>query len=323
MSNRKKQRIVKVSMVQQGPASEDKEKNIETLLKTIDELGGKEHPDFVLFGELATIPYIGAVLDPEFFEWAEPIPGPTTEMFAEKAKKYEMCLLIGIFEKAPPEGVYYNSLAVLGPDGTLIEGTFPDGARTMRYAKSHIPYSVRDLTKYNEAYYFTPGSGWPIFNTPKAKIGLTICYDRHFPEPFRILALQGAEIIFNPSVAMGAVAIGDGASMADVYLTELRAHAVANSTWVCAVNKAGTETLRGQQTHCYGNSAIIDPTGKIRSQGPTDRAATVTYDLDLEDVVTTRHFYRYIKSRRPHLYGMMTKEDYGSSGFGMGNADDK
>jgi N-carbamoylputrescine amidase len=109
---------------------------------------------------------------------------------------------------------------------------------------------------------------------------------------------------------MGAVAIGDGASMADVYLTELRAHAVANSTWVCAVNKAGTETLRGQQTHCYGNSAIIDPTGKIRAQGPTDRAATVTYDLDLEDVVTTRHFYRYIKSRRPHLYGMVTKEDY-------------
>ena len=313
MSDKVKERIVKVSLVQQGPAIEDKEKNIEELLKTVDEIGEKERPDFVLLGELSTIPYIGAVLDPEFYGWAETIPGPTTEAFSEKAKKYEMCVLVGIFEKATPEGIYYNSLVVLGPEGKLIEGIFPDGTRTLRYAKSHIPYSVRNLTKYNETFYFTPGSGWPIFNTPKAKIGLTICYDRHFPEPFRLLALQGAEIIFNPSVAMGVVAIGDGASMADVYLTELRAHAVANSTWVCAVNKAGTETLRGQETHCYGNSAIIDPTGKIRAQGPTEKAAVVSYDLDLEDVATTQHIYRYIKARRPHLYKLMAKEDYSNS----------
>ena len=112
---------------------------------------------------------------------------------------------------------------------------------------------------------------------------------------------------------MGVAAIGDGASMADVYLTELRAHAVANSTWVCAVNKAGTETLRGQETHCYGNSAIIDPTGKIRAQGPTKNAAVVSYDLNLEDVATTQHIYRYIKARRPHLYKLMAKEDYSNS----------
>lgn len=307
----KKQRMVKVSLVQQGPSTENKEKNIEDLVKIIDNLAKEAKPDFVLLGELATIPYIGAVLDQRYFDWAEPIPGPTTEIFGQRAARYEMHVIIGIFEKAPVEGIYYNSLVILGPDGEIVEGVFPDGTRTLRYAKSHIPYSVRDSGKYNETFYFTPGAGWPIFNTGKGKVGLTICYDRHFPEPFRVLALQGAEIIFNPSVAMAAAALEDGASMADMYLTELRAHAAANSTWVCAVNKVGTEVLQGQETKCYGNSAIIDPTGKIRALGPGDRPSVTTYALNLEDVVATRHVYRYIRARRPHLYKLIIQEDHG------------
>ncbi|MBW1996454.1 MAG: hypothetical protein JRJ29_00675 [Deltaproteobacteria bacterium] len=305
-----KERMVKVSLVQQGPSSENKAKNIEGLLKIIEGLAEKEKPDFVLLGELATIPYVGAVLDKKYFDWAEPIPGPTTEILGKMAAKFEMHLIIGIFEKAPVEGVYYNSLVILGPDGEIVKGVFPDGTSTLRYSKSHIPYSVRDPGRYNETFYFTPGAGWPIFHTHKGKVGLTICYDRHFPEPFRILALQGAEIIFNPSVAMAATAIKDGASMADIYLTELRAHAVANSVWVCAVNKAGTEVLQGQETVCYGNSAVIDPTGKIRALGPGDTPSIITCTINLQDVAATRHFFRYIRARRPHLYRVITREDH-------------
>jgi N-carbamoylputrescine amidase len=304
----RKQKVVKVTLLQPGPVSDNKEKNIEDLLTIVDDVCKRERPDFILFGELSTIPYIGAVLNPDYFDWAEPIPGPVTNIFADKAKKYETCLLLGIFEKAPIDGIFYNSMVVLGPDGKIIEGVFPDGSKVLRFAKSLIPYSVRDLTRYNETYYFTPGSGWPVFTTPKAKVGLTLCYERHFPEPFRILALQGAEIIFNSSVAMAGKAIEAGESMADTYLTELRAHALENSIWLCAVNKAGIEVLQGQETHCYGNSSVIDPTGKIRAQAPSDEAAIITYSLDLEDVVATRHIFRFLSTRRPHLFGLISQE---------------
>ena len=305
----KKERIVKLVVFQQGPNTENIEENTDRILNRIDEIGNKERPDYLLLGELTILPYIGAVLDQRYFEWAETIPGPTTDLFAEKAKRYEMCLLVGIFEKAHYEGVFYNSLILLGPDGKIIEGVFPDGKKTLRYAKSHIPYNIRDTSKYNEAFYFTPGFGWPIFNTPKAKVGLTICFDRHFPEPFRILALQGAEIIFNPNVAMGFKATEGGASMAETFLTELQARAVENSLWLCVTNKAGTEVLQGQETFCYGNSSIMDPTGRVVAKAPTDEEAVISYEADLEDIVTTRRMLPLFRARRPHLYTMITKED--------------
>jgi len=174
--------------------------------------------------------------------------------------------------------------------------------------KTHIPYVVRDPSRYNEAFYFTAGFGWPIFSTPKARIGLTICFDRHFPEPFRILALQGAEIVFNPNVAMGFEAIAGGASMSDTFLTELQSRAVENSIWVCVVNKAGTEVLQGQETFCYGSSAIIDPTGKIVAKAPPDQEAVITYDADLEDIVTARRTLPLFRARRPHLYSLISEE---------------
>jgi len=307
--NSEKARKVKVTVFQDGPNTDHIEENRARILERVDEIGDRERPDFLLLGELTVLPYIGAVLDTKYFDWAESIPGPTTDLFAEKAKKYEMCILVGIFERASYEGVFYNSLVLLGPDGKIVEGVFPDGKKTLRYVKTHIPYVVRDTSKYNEAYYFTPGFGWPIFNTPKARVGLTVCFDRHFPEPFRILALQGAEIIFNPNVAMGFKATAGGASMADTFLIELQTRAVENSVWLCVHNKAGTEVLQGQETFCYGNSAIIDPTGKIVKKAPAEEPAVISHEADLEDIITTRRLLPLFRARRPHLYSMITKED--------------
>lgn len=304
-----KGRMVKIAVYQQGPNGKTINENRRRILEMVDEIGQRERPDFLLLGELTVLPYIAAVLDTKYFEWAEPIPGPTTEAFAEKARKYEMCILVGIFERTSIEGVYYNSLVLLGPDGKIIEGVFPDGRRTPRYVKTHIPYVVRDPSKYNEAFYFTPGFGWPIFHTPKAKVGLTICFDRHFPEPFRILALQGAEIIFNPNVAMGFKATAGGATMAETFLTELQTRAVENSVWVVVTNKAGTEVLENQETYCYGNSAIIDPTGKVVVRAPAEEEAVISYEADLEDIVTTRRMLPLFKARRPHLYHLISKEE--------------
>jgi N-carbamoylputrescine amidase len=303
-------RKVRIAAHQPGPNTEDIEQNTRSLLQKVDEIAEKERPDFLLLGELSTLPYIGAVLDTKYFDMAETIPGPTTELFAEKAREHQMCIILGIFERAKYEGVYYNSLVLLGPDGKIIEGRFPDGRTTLRYVKTHIPYVVRDPSKYNEAFYFTPGFGWPVFDTPKARVGLTICFDRHFPEPFRILALQGAEIIFNPNVAMGFAATSTGASMADTFLIELQSRAVENNVWVCTVNKAGTEVLAGQETFCYGNSAIIDPTGKLVARAEECQETVLTYDADLEDVARVRRLLPLFRARRPHLYGLISREDY-------------
>jgi len=309
MSNTKS-RIVNLSVLQQGPNnSENIDENRESILTKVDEIAEAEKPDFLLLGELTVLPYIGAVLDTRYFQWAEPVPGPTTEKFAQKAKKHGICILVGIFEKARYEGVFYNSLVLLGPDGKIVKGVFPDGKTTLRYAKTHIPYVVRDPSKYNEAFYFTPGFGWPVFNTPKAKVGLTVCFDRHFPEPYRILALQGAEIVFNPNVAMGFKATAGGASMADTFLTELQTRAVENSIWMCVANKAGTEILQDQETFCYGNSAVIDPTGKVVARAPQDTEAVISFAADLEDVVTSRLMLPLFRARQPHLYGEITRAD--------------
>ncbi len=304
-----KDRFVKLTVFQGGPATENIDENRERILDKVDEIAEGERPDFLLLGELTTLPYIGAVLDQKYFEWAEPIPGPTTALFAEKAKKHGVCILLGIFEKAKYEGVYYNSLVVLGPDGKIVPGLFPDGRKTLRYVKTHIPYVIRDPSKYNEAYYFTPGFGFPVFDTPKAKIGLTLCFDRHFPEPFRILALQGAEIIFNPNVAMGFKATAEGASMAETFLTELQTRALENSLWLSVANKVGTETLQGVETHCYGTSAIIDPTGKAVVTAPADRQAVISHEANLEDVARTRKMLPLFRARRPHLYSLISEED--------------
>lgn len=325
-------RRVKVSLTQSGPQTEDIEQNVKGLLNTMDEVGNKEQPDFVLCGELSYLPYIGAVLDKKYFDWATSIPSSTTERFGEKAKEYGMCILLGVFEKAPAEGLYHNSIVVLGPDGNIIEGVFPNGRNTLRYTKTHIPYHVSKRSQYydetvhlppnwgtsitpppgyrngyDETFYFAPGDGWPVFNTPKAKIGVTTCFDRHFPEPYRVLALQGVEIIFTPSVAM-AFSAERGASMAETYLLELQVRALENSVWLATVNKAGTEYLDGQSTYCYGNSAIIHPTGKIVALGTADKAEVISYKVDLEDLSMTRRLLPLFKQRRPELYDMITKK---------------
>jgi predicted amidohydrolase len=139
MSTGKRARLVKIALIQRGPAEENKENTLRDLLAQFDYVLEKERPDFIMPIELCTTPYFPAVSDERYFDWAETIPGPTTDRFAEKARKYEVCIVLPIFEKGPLEGVYYNSAVVLGPDGKLIQGSMVDGARAYRYVKTHIP----------------------------------------------------------------------------------------------------------------------------------------------------------------------------------------
>ena len=181
--------------------------------------------------ELFNTMYFCVETKPEYFDWAEPVPGPTTERMGALARELGIVLIAPVFEQAP-DGRYFNCAAVLGPDGRMIG----------KYRKSSIPFmdvAQSSEPRGNEKFYFTPGDlGFPTFDTPFGRIGILICYDRHFPEAARVLGLGGAEILFVPTATTRMTRY--------LWDVELRAHAIANVFYVCGVNKVGVDVGRLQ-----------------------------------------------------------------------------
>jgi N-carbamoylputrescine amidase len=299
-------RLVKITLIQRGPAVENKEKTLKDLLAQFDQVLEKEQPDFIMPIELCTTPYFPVVRDEKYFDWAEPIPGPSTELFAEKAKMYNTSVILPIFEKSALEGAYYNSAVIIGPDGKIIDGKMPDGTRVNRYAKTHIP-AVKSLKGWvDETFYFSPGPGFPVFETAKARIGILICHDRRFPEAWREVVLQGAEIVFVPVDSPGLGKEG-GATFEDMFVVELRTRALENCVWVCAANQGGVETVQDKQHTFYGRSCIIDPTGKVVALAPSSKPAVISTIIDLEEVNKARDYLNTFKRRRPELYKLIQR----------------
>ncbi|MGB2878411.1 MAG: nitrilase-related carbon-nitrogen hydrolase [Dehalococcoidales bacterium] len=304
MSGEKRARPVKVALIQRGPAK-DKDNTRRDLLAQFDSVLEKERPDFIMPIELCTTPYFPAVSDERYFDWAEPIPGPTTDLFAEKARQYETCIILPIFEKGPLEGIYYNSAVVLGPDGNIIPGKMADGTQTQRYTKTHIPKLMGPQGYIvDETFYFTPGNGFPVFDTPKARIGILICHDRRFPEAWREVVLQGAEIVFVP-VDSPVLGVKKGATFEEMFVAELRTRALENCVWVCATNQGGIETVQDKKNEFYGRSCIINPTGKVVKLAPASQPAVISAAIDLSEVATARRFLNTFNRRRPELYKLI------------------
>ncbi len=305
-----KKRLIKVAVIQRGPAVEDKEANLQSNLKLIDE-AAKEDPDYILLNELSTTPYFCSIQDSKYFDWAEPIPGPSTQAVAQKAKEHQCCIVFPLFEKGPLEGMYYNSAVVIGPDGGIIQGALPDGTKVDRFAKVHIPsievVKPEGKLRIDESYYFSGGPGFPVFHTPKATIGVLICYDRRIPEAWRSLALQGAEVVFIPSDCP-ALFPERGATSEQMFVVELQAMALQNELWVVTANMGGHETCGGITTQFYGRSCIIHPSGEVVAQAPSTEPALLSETIDLEDNNRLRRFIPLFRDRRPELYGLLTKE---------------
>jgi N-carbamoylputrescine amidase len=233
------------------------------------------------FQELFYGPYFCQVQEPEHFDLAEPIPdGPTTQKMMALAKETGMVLVVPIFEKQD-DGVFYNTASVIDADGSFLG----------RYRKQHIP----QIDGFWEKYYFRPGNGgYPVFDTAVGRIGVYICYDRHFPEGWRALGLNGAKIVFNPS------ATSRGLSM---YLWNLEqpAAAVANEYFIGAINRVGTEPLGDNDF--YGSSYFVDPRGQIVGDAASDtNEELVVRDLDLDMVDTVRKTWAFYRDRRPDAY---------------------
>jgi N-carbamoylputrescine amidase len=233
------------------------------------------------FQELFYGPYFCQVQENEHFEYAEPIPdGPTTKLMQDLAKETGMVLVVPIFEKEQ-EGFYYNTAAVIDSDGNYLG----------KYRKHHIPH----VNGFWEKFYFRPGNmGYPVFDTAVGKVGVYICYDRHFPEGWRALGLNGAQIVFNPS------ATSRGLSM---YLWNLEqpAAAVANEYFIGAINRVGKEEFGDNDF--YGSSYFVDPRGQIVGDAASDTdEEVVVRDLDLDLIEEVRQQWAFYRDRRPDAY---------------------
>src|SRR4051794_22337828 len=229
------------------------------------------------FQELFYGPYFCQVQDPKYYEYAESVPGPTTERFAALAKELGMVMILPVYEQEQP-GVLYNTAAVIDADGTYLG----------KYRKNHIP----QVKGFWEKFYFRPGNlGYPVFDTAVGRIGVYICYDRHFPEGWRALGLNGAKIVFNPS------ATSRGLSS---YLWKLEqpASAVANEYFIAAINRVGIEDLGDDDF--YGTSYFVDPEGKFVGE-PADayQPELVVRDLDMELLAQVRDRWAFYRDRRP------------------------
>jgi N-carbamoylputrescine amidase len=240
----------------------------------------------ICFQELFYGPYFCQLQDPKFYEYAESVPGPTTERFQALAKELGMVMVLPVYEQEQA-GVLYNTAAVIDADGKYLG----------KYRKNHIP----QVNGFWEKFYFRPGNlGYPVFDTAVGRIGVYICYDRHFPEGWRALGLAGAKIVFNPS------ATSRGLSS---YLWKLEqpASAVANEYFIGAINRVGIESEFGDNDF-YGSSYFVDPEGKfVGDVGHDHDPELIVRDLDLSLLDTVRDRWQFYRDRRPDAYGDLTK----------------
>ena len=286
-------RIVKCGLIQASnalgtdqPIEKIREANVAKHMKLIDE-AGRRGVQILCMQEIFTGPYFCAEQTPRWYEATEMIPdGPTTRLMQETAKKYEMVIIVPLYE-VESTGVYYNTAAVIDADGTYLG----------KYRKNHIPQVAPGFW---EKYYFKPGNlGYPVFQTRYAKIGVYICYDRHFPEGARELGLNGAEIVFNPSATVAGLS---------EYLWKLEqpAHAVANGYFVGAINRVGRE-MPWNIGEFYGQSYFCDPRGKILVEASRDQDELVVADLDLDVIREVRNTWQFFRDRRPETYSGICK----------------
>ncbi len=270
-----------------APIDEIIRMNVEKHLSMIED-AAKQGVQILCMQEVFTTPYFCAEQQVRWYDAVEKIPdGPTTKLMQEAAKKHNMVIIVPIYEEEIT-GIYYNTAAVIDADGKYLG----------KYRKNHIPHVNPGFW---EKFYFKPGNlGYPTFDTAYARIGVYICYDRHFPEGARALGLNGAEIVFNPSATVAGLS---------EYLWKLEqpAHAVANGYFVGAINRVGHEQP-WDIGEFYGQSYFCDPRGQIIAQAPRDEDALVVADLNLDMIREVRNTWQFFRDRRPESYQQLVAE---------------
>lgn len=288
-------RVVRLSMVQMRDAGSPS-RCIETAISWIEKAAA-EGVQVICLQELIAGPYPCQSEDHRNFDYAESIPGPSTEAIAEVAKRLEVVVVVPLFERRAP-GLYHNTVAVIDADGSIAG----------LYRKMHIP----DDPLFYEKFYFTPGDlGFKPIQTRYAKLGVGICWDQWFPEAARLFALAGAEILLYPT-AIGWIDEEKeefGAGQQDAWLTAMRAHAIANGLWLGAANRVGVEG----RLEFWGTSFVASPRGEVVAKAGTSEECLVTTDCAIEEIDVVRTHWPFLRDRRIDAYQGLTRRWIDSS----------
>ncbi len=256
----------------QFSAGPDRQQNVQRALG-FARVGFDKGVRIVAYSELFSLPWFKPN-DPQYLEFAEEIPGPSTEPFLALCKEYSSFALCPIYERAS-EGTF-NTVVIVGPDGIM-----------GRYRKNHVP----NIAFWEEKLFFQPGdTGLPVFETPYAKFGIQTCWDNFFPEGSRILALNGAEIIFSPTAA----AFDSEARWTSV----ISANAISNNLFIFRINRVG----KTGHLQFYGRSFCVDPFGEMVNKPAFHRDALLIADIDLDVIRLARQEFPFLADRRPDLY---------------------
>ena len=273
-------RIVRSALLQCAYTG-DKQTMIDKHVSYVEQ-AASQGAQVMCFQELFYSPYFCQVQDVVHYSWSESVPdGPTTTLMQQIAAKHKIVLIVPLYEK-DDAGIYYNTGVVIDSDGTFLG----------KYRKTHLPH----LPGFWEKFYFRPGNtGYPVFETSVGRIGVYICYDRHFPEGARVLGINGAEIVFIPS------ATSRGLSQ-HLWKIEQTSHAIANGYFVGTINRVGVEAEFGANNY-YGQSYFCDPTGQFVGDVASEHTdELVVRELNLDLIQDVRNTWQFYRDRRPDMY---------------------
>lgn len=263
-------------------ATGDRDETIRRAGELIDEAAA-QGAEVILLPEFYAIPFVQPEPDPDYIKWAEPMDGPSNALAQAKSAEHGITVVSSFFEGTELPGVYHNTAV-----------TFVRGEARGAYRKSHLPFS----NGFPEKFYFRPGQEAPsVVDAGDVKVGAIICYERHFPELSRTVAMQGGEVLCVPVASASA-------PMKEVFQLELRAHAAFNQFFVICSNRVG---LEGSKDY-FGLSAVYGPDGTVLAQVPDGEEGVAVADVDLDEMRASRMRRPFFRDRRPELYGELTQQ---------------
>ena len=287
-----KPKIARVGLVQMR-CSTDPEENFAKAVAGVRDAAGRG-AQIVCLQELFRTQYFCQSENHDFFQLAEPIPGPSTAALGKVAAELGVVIVASLFEKRA-EGLYHNTAAMIEADGSLMG----------KYRKMHIP----DDPQFYEKFYFTPGDlGFRSWSTRFGQIGTLVCWDQWYPEGARLTAMHGANILFYPTAIgwLPAEKTQYGAAQVNAWETMQRSHAIANGVFVVAVNRVGHEGEQAGGIEFWGNSFVADPYGTVLARGGQEEE-TIVVECDMGLIDTARTHWPFLRDRRIEAYGDLTK----------------
>jgi N-carbamoylputrescine amidase len=281
-------KVITIGLIQTS-CSVDPSNNLQNAIQKISSAAAKG-AKIICLQELFRSRYFCQVEDAELFSLAETIPGPTTHVLCELAKKLEIVIIVPLFEKRT-QGIYHNTAVVIDADGAIVG----------KYRKMHIP----DDPCFYEKFYFTPGdSGFQSFPTRYGRVGVLICWDQWFPEAARLTALSGAQFIFYPTaIGFQPADAGEVEKQISAWETVQKGHAIANGVFLASTNRVGTEDA----LTFWGRSFICNPFGEILAQAGQSSEEILIAPCDLQEIETTRQNWPFLRDRRIDAYQGIAK----------------